>query len=80
VTGELEVRHYPYRSPEQMIRKARNGAAAYAATDLPETVGQHWRDYGRLTDEQIGEVFRRYFWSADPEADGLVHDPCLSKL
>jgi hypothetical protein len=75
VTTAVEIRHFPYRSAEQMIRKARNGAAAYAATDLPEEIGAHWRQYGRLTEEQIGEVFRRYFWSADPQADGLLHDP-----
>ncbi|MGZ6587883.1 MAG: glycosyltransferase family 2 protein [Solirubrobacteraceae bacterium] len=73
--GLLSVRHFPYRSAAQMVRKARNGAAAYAATDLPEDVGKHWRDYGRLTDEQIGEVFRTYFWSPNPQADGLVYDP-----
>jgi glycosyltransferase involved in cell wall biosynthesis len=76
VAGLLEVRHFPYRSAEQMTRKARNGAAAYAATDLPEDVGKHWRDYGRLTDEQIAEVFQTYFWSADPESDPtLIYDP-----
>lgn len=84
VTTALEVRHFPYRSVDQMISKARNGAAAYAATDLPEHVGAHWRGYGRLTDEQIGDVFRRYFWRADPaqplRVDGerqpaLVFDP-----
>jgi len=75
VSGLLEVRHFPYRSPQQMIRKARNGAAAYAATDLPESVGAHWRGYGKLTDEQITEVFHEYFASSDPKADGLVHDP-----
>lgn len=76
ITGKLNVRHFPYRSVEQMIRKARNGAAAYAATNLPEEVGAHWRGYGRLTDEQIGDVFREYFWSADPERDRkLVFDP-----
>lgn len=75
-TGLLVVFHYPYRSSEQMIRKARNGAAAYAATDLPEDVGKHWRDYGRLTDEQIGDVFREHFWSAAPERDDtLIFDP-----
>jgi hypothetical protein len=79
VTGLLEVRHFPYRSPEQMIRKARNGSAAYAATDLPEEVGAHWRGYGRLTDEQITEVFYEYFHSATPEEDGLIHDPCRAR-
>lgn len=74
-TGMLEVRHFPYRSAKQMISKARNGAAAYAATDLDESVGKHWRDYGKLTDAEIHEVFAKYFWSVDPEADGLVYDP-----
>lgn len=78
----LVVRHYPYRSPNQMVRKAINGAAAYAATDLPEHQGQHWRDYGRLVDthgpEALHGVFREYFWSADPHGDGLLFDPCPS--
>lgn len=77
VTGRLEVRHYPYRSAEQMIRKARNGAAALAATNLPERIGKHWRDYGRLTDEQLTDAFYKHFHSADPKNDPeLVYDPC----
>lgn len=75
VTNLVQVRHFPYRSAQQMIRKARNGARAYAATDLPEEVGAHWRGYGRLSDDQICEVFDEYFYSADPEADGLIYDP-----
>ena len=75
VTGLLEVHHYPHRSPEQMIRKARNGAAAYAATDLPETTGAHWRQWGTLSDDQLREVFFEHYFSGDPEADGLVFDP-----
>lgn len=75
VTDVLQVRHFPYRSPEQMIRKARNGAAAYAATNLPFNVGQHWREYGARSDEEIEAIFREWFWSADPNADGLVYDP-----
>ena len=79
VTGKLQVRHFPYRSPEQFIRKVRNGAAAYAATDLPEEVGKHWRDYGRLTDAELEAVFFQWFFSAAPQADpDLVHDPCPS--
>lgn len=76
----LVVRHYPYRSADQFVRKARNGAAAYAATDLPESEGRHWRDYGRILDAQgveaLGDVFRRWFWVADPRADAtLILDP-----
>jgi glycosyltransferase involved in cell wall biosynthesis len=77
----LEVRHFPYRSPEQFVKKVRNGAAAYAASTLPYGEGQHWRDYGRLLDahgpEAIEDVFRTYFWSLKPEFDSaLVEDPC----
>lgn len=80
--GELlVVRHFPYRSVEQMARKARNGAAAYAATDLPPSAGAHWRQYGQILAEHgidgIRSVFETWFFSADPEADGLVFDPAL---
>lgn len=80
VTGALEVRHFAIRSPEQMIRKARNGAAAYAATDLPADVGAHWRQWGALSDEQLREVFATYYHSAHPAADELIYDPvpCLA--
>jgi hypothetical protein len=76
----LSIRHFPYRSVEQMIRKARNGSQAYAATDLPYETGQHWRDYGRLLEsggeEAIAEVFRTWFWSAEPTANPtLIYDP-----
>lgn len=80
VTGLLEVRHFPYRSPEQFIRKATNGAAAYAATDLPHSTGQHWREYGELIarggDEAGRQLFAQHFFAADPESDPtLVFDP-----
>ena len=76
VEGLLVVRHYAIRSADQMIRKARNGAAAYAATDLPENVGQHWRDWGRLTDKQLRGVFRDFYFAENPAADPtLIYDP-----
>lgn len=76
----LVVRHFPYRSAEQMIRKAHNGAAAYAATDLPEHEGKHWRDYGALADahgdEALAGVFAQWFWTSDPGQDPmLIFDP-----
>lgn len=81
VSGHIEVRHFPYRSPEQMVRKALNGREAYEATTLSADAGKHWRDYARLVDdggpEALHEVFREWFWSADPETDpGLFLDPC----
>jgi glycosyltransferase involved in cell wall biosynthesis len=79
LVGQLVVRHFPLRSPEQMIRKARNGAAAYAATDLSDDVGAHWRQWGALSDEQLTEVFREHYWHADPANEGLIYDPCELK-
>jgi len=76
----LQIRHFPYRSAEQFVRKARNGAAAYRATDLPVTEGAHWREHGDLLD-RIGEdrfveeVFRRWFWFLTPVESGLIQDP-----
>lgn len=77
----LQVRHFPYRSVEQMVRKARNGAAAYAATNLPHTIGQHWREYGRFLEDSgesaIEEIFNTWFHFDDPASNpDLVCDPC----
>ncbi len=75
----LEIHHFPYRSAEQFVRKARNGAAAYAATDLPESEGAHWRSYGATLAEHgpdaLAAHYLRWFHSADPTADGLIEDP-----
>lgn len=75
----LEIRHFPYRSAEQFVRKARNGAAAYRATDLPLTTGAHWRQYGDLLDrygeEALEGVFREHFWHLAPVEAGMIHDP-----
>ncbi len=81
--GLLQVRHFPYRSPEQFVQKAKNGAAAYAATNLPRSTGQHWREYGEMIAEHGDEAghawFRKHFWAPDPEADpNLIFDPCPS--
>lgn len=80
IDGLLVVRHFPYRSPEQFVTKARNGAAAYAATDLPTNQGAHWRQYGALLEahgpEVLHSVFRQWFWDADPEHNAdLIFDP-----
>lgn len=75
----LEIRHFPYRSAEQMVRKARNGADAYRATDLPPTEGAHWRAYGdildRLGEEGLADVYREHFWYLSPTDSGLISDP-----
>jgi glycosyltransferase involved in cell wall biosynthesis len=77
ITGRLQVHHYPYRSAEQFVRKARNGAQAYAATDLPEDAGAHWRGYGRILDhegeEACADIFRTWFWQ--PDSRDLIQCP-----
>jgi len=76
----LRIRHFPYRSAEQMIRKARNGAEAYNASDLSPGFGTHWRQYGALI-EQYGEeaftrdVWERYFYKKVPVDEGMIFDP-----
>lgn len=74
-----EVRHFPYRSEEQFVRKAVNGSRAYAATDLPWGTGQHWREYGLLYErggeEALREAYRAHFVHDLPSASGLVFDP-----
>ncbi len=73
------IHHYPYRSPEQFVRKARNGAAAYAASDLNEHTGRHWREYGAALEEHgaaaLEQHYIRHFVYPDPVAADLVHDP-----
>ena len=76
----LEIRHFPYRSAEQFVRKARNGAEAYKATDLPVEVGAHWRSYGDILERHgeqvlVDEVFRRWFWAVSPVDMGWIPDP-----
>ena len=67
---ELAIRHFPYRSEDQMLSKVTNGARAYALTDLPPDVGEHWRLYGQVLDEEgpdaIRAWFRRHFYYPDP--------------
>lgn len=77
--GVLELRHFPYRSAAQFVAKARQGAAAYRATNLPPSMGAHWRMYGQVLDEHGPEAledhYRRHFWHLVPVDAGLVEDP-----
>jgi hypothetical protein len=88
VLPQFTIGHFPYRSPQQVITKIRNGAKAYAATNLPDYYGAHWRGWGRILDEQgeeaIIDLFHKWHYRKDPTAfvdiDGerqppLVKDP-----
>lgn len=75
-SGGLHLRHFSWRSPEQYLRKIRNGEAAYAATSLPKDVGNHWRMWQGYPDEAILDHFERWFYSKNPRADEtLIYDP-----
>jgi glycosyltransferase involved in cell wall biosynthesis len=76
----LELRHFPYRSFEQMKNKAINGAAAYAKTNLPFDAGGHWRSYFNIIEKWGDDVFRnevwqKYFWFYSPIDNDLIFDP-----
>lgn len=71
----LTVRHFSWRTPEQYVRKIRNGLEAYAATDLDPAYGAHWRMFEGATNEEIEAHFREWFCKDDPVKAELVHDP-----
>lgn len=77
IPGQLVVRHYPYRSAEQMAEKARIGAEALRlAEEVPEHIGQHWRDYDRLGPDLLAEVFDEHYYAARPDRrTDLIFDP-----
>ena len=89
VGGGLRVDHYSWRSAEQYARKVRNGARAYAATDLDEGIGVHWRMWGDPEapdlEEHAAAHFARYFFAGRPpcapgsdDPGGLVYDPAVA--
>lgn len=75
----LTLRHYQYRSLDQMVRKLRTGKAAYDACDPRGYVGlnyrlrhfgTHWGEGGGLSDDEIAAR-----WYDLCEESGLVKDP-----
>lgn len=77
VTGRLIIRHFPYRTAEQMAAKARIGAAALrAAPELDEDTGKHWRDYDALGPELLADVFAEHYYAPSPhDRTDLIYDP-----
>jgi glycosyltransferase involved in cell wall biosynthesis len=75
----LNVRHFPVRSADHLIAKTRQGAAAYAATDLPADQGAHWRAWGQLLDQGgepvMRQVFEQHYWYLSPIDQGLIRNP-----
>jgi Glycosyl transferase family 2 len=77
--GALRIRHYPVRSPQQFVSKAKHGAAAYkvAGGAIPETYGAHWRRWGQVLESQGEEGLLSIYEQEHLHTDvtGLVFDP-----
>jgi len=75
----IGIRHFPYRSVDHFIQKARIGGTAYAATDLATHQGAHWKRFKCILDNDgpkaLEEIFYRDFCFSDPRMAGMVHDP-----
>lgn len=78
--GLLSIHHYPVRTPAQLIRKVRNGAAAHVAAGdrLPPDSGAHWRDWGKLLEAHGPEMIERVFteWKFHPNPRQPMQAPC----
>ncbi len=76
-----QIRHFPYRSEEQFVRKLRQGAAALNATDLSDQIGKAWRGLGARDDEGLREAWRTLVETQNLPFEwwvpgkGLVEDP-----
>lgn len=79
--NKIAIRHFPYRTEDQFVEKAVLGALALELTDLPYEIGTHWRDYYKIYQEEGVEalkgVFRKWFYSINPEDEDLVRDPVI---
>lgn len=64
---QLRILHVSWRSYAQFSRKLRGGAEALELTDLPDSMGGHWRLGGRLGDSQLREQWGRLAQGALPE-------------
>jgi glycosyltransferase involved in cell wall biosynthesis len=79
--GQLVIRHFSWRSPEQFLRKIRNGAVAYAsAPDLDDGFGEHWKMYGDPNswgfDDRVLDNFYANFTVESPATrSDLLYDP-----
>ena len=77
----LEVRHFPYRSEAQFVRKVRQGSAALGVSELPDESGKHWRGLGRNDDAALHGEWRSLLETHNVPLEwwvprhGLVEDP-----
>lgn len=75
----IEIRHFPYRSGEQMVKKSVQGAAGLNNAELDESIGAHWRGYANMVEvagpEALHNWFKQHFYFENPSENGMVFDP-----
>lgn len=80
VSDVLGVKHFPYRSPEQFVKRVEIAWPQIRDSGLGEGYGTHVWVYGRALDEGGPEALHKWFNDAffveDPDSDPmLTHDP-----
>lgn len=81
-TAGLQVRHFPYRSEEQFVRKFQQGAQAFVGTGFAPDRGRVWRGLGARDADALRAAWRTLVetqnlpvdWTEMPR-EGLVEDP-----
>lgn len=74
----LVIVHVPYRSADQLVRKAKTGARALDDAGASESEGWHWRVGARLSAEQAEEMWRSMLaGAAAPEIGWRATDPAV---
>ncbi len=68
--GHLDIRHFQYRTYNQVVTKVTNGARAYRASNLHDGYGSHWRNLAAMTPSEL-----RMWWTTYTTQPGLVFDP-----
>jgi hypothetical protein len=76
----LHSRHFPYRTPEQFIKRVRIAYPMLKRSGLPRHHGQHIWEYGECWEQHGDDGLRTWFrdgmFFEDPASDpGLVYDP-----
>jgi len=59
IAGGLNIIHAPWRNEEQLVRKLRQGAQAFAATDVAKTGRHqtHWTSLGNVDEEVLRDAW-----------------------
>jgi hypothetical protein len=77
----IEVRHFPYRTADQFLKRVEGAWPMLRDSGLPRSHGAHMWGYGEMLDRAGPQAVKDWFTSKmlfdDPEhnAEGLVFDP-----